>query len=252
MDASDRLDFKRNAALAFALDAIRSETFSVSMDFIPVVPRLASVQVGAVAQMPRPDGSTVRTAIVKWPVAGPVQLGPLGLEGDEQGNRKYHGGPDKAVCCFPLEHYALIEQLLGTPLAPAAFGENFTTSGLLESEVCVGDRFEVGTAEVEVSQPRQPCPTLALRWRSPQLPELMLSRGLTGWYLRVTRSGEVSADQPMNLIRRPNPDWPISRLNELRHGFNPTWEDLRSACNLASLSQTWREDFARRLASCAP
>lgn len=139
------------------------------------------------------NGKPLLTGIYKQPVPGPLYLGQEQLEGDGQADRVHHGGPDKAVCVYPLEHYAYWESVLGKTMGPAAFGENFTVTGLLEDEVCIGDVYRVGEAVVEVSQPRYPCFKLSQKHGIKELPAQVLATGYSGFYLRVLQEGSVSA-----------------------------------------------------------
>ncbi|HVP02551.1 MAG TPA: MOSC domain-containing protein [Solirubrobacteraceae bacterium] len=160
---------------------------------------IVSLQVGRPAPLPWRGGS-VPSAIVKTPVAGRVALGPLGLAGDEQADRAVHGGPDKAVCCYPVEHRARWEAELGVALPHGAFGENLSTHGLVEAAAGIGDVLRAGTAVVQVSQPRGPCYKLAARWGHRTLPGLMARAGISGWYLRVLEPGEVGAGDTLELL----------------------------------------------------
>jgi MOSC domain-containing protein YiiM len=148
-------------------------------------------------------GRRVRSAIWKAPVAGPVRVTRLNLEGDKQSDLRVHGGPDKAVYAYPSEHYAYwARELPGTELPWGAFGENFTTEGLLERDVRVGDRFLVGTAEVEVTDPRMPCYKLGVRFGRDDMVKRFLAHGGSGFYLAVVREGEVAAGDPIELTAR--------------------------------------------------
>lgn len=131
---------------------------------------LVSLNVGR-PQIVLRDGRQYSTAINRHRATSRVALGPEGLDGDRVADRNVHGGPDKAVCCYSREHYPYFSELLGHELAVPAFGENFTTAGLLESEVCVGDTYRVGSAVVQITQPRQPCFKLANKHRQPQIIE---------------------------------------------------------------------------------
>jgi hypothetical protein len=137
-----------------------------------------TVSVGPVRDLPYRDHS-VRSAFVKAPVDGIVAATELGLWGDEQGDRTKHGGPDKAICVFPAEHYAHYEQLLGRRLQRPAFGENLTTWGLTEENACIGDVLRIGTALVQVSVPRSPCFRLAARHGVRKLPPASSSASRT-------------------------------------------------------------------------
>lgn len=214
--------------------------------------RLLSIQVG----MPRtfgvvgavdPAEKPWTSAIHKAPVSGPVRVNLLGLAGDGQADRKHHGGPDKAINVYPSEHYAhWREELPACNMAAGAFGENFTTVGLLESEVCIGDTFAVGEALVQLSQPRQPCFKLSRRWRVPDMVSRIQSNGRSGWYFRVLRPGELAAGMPLILAARPFPEWTVARANDLMYrGKSDQRENSRlAACPALSIS--WRETFSSR------
>jgi MOSC domain-containing protein YiiM len=155
------------------------------------------------------------SAIAKSPLQGPVRIGFLGLEGDEQADPRYHGGPDKALHHYPHDHYARWsaaragEALLA---APGAFGENVATLGLVEDQVCIGDRFRLGGALVEVSQGRQPCWKQGERLRWPALPALMVKERRSGWYYRVIEEGVAEPGDTLSLVERPLPDWTVRRV----------------------------------------
>jgi MOSC domain-containing protein YiiM len=164
--------------------------------------KLVSVNVGR----PRTvewRGRRVRSAIWKAPVAGRVRVTRLSLEGDKQSDLRVHGGPDKAVYAYPSEHYAYwARELPGADLGWGAFGENLTTEGLLEGDVRVGDRFEVGTAELQVTDPRMPCYKLGVRFERDDMVKRFLTHGGSGFYLAVIREGEVEAGDPIRLVAR--------------------------------------------------
>src|SRR5215470_15831683 len=150
-------------------------------------------------------GRVVTTGIFKEPVAGRVALRKLNLDGDEQADLTVHGGEYKAVYCYPVEHYAYWKKELGRELSMGMFGENLTTEGLLEGEVNLGDRFRVGSAEVVVTQPRLPCYKLGIRFGADDMVKRFLASGRTGFYLAVTREGDVAAwDEIEVIVRDPN------------------------------------------------
>ncbi len=136
-------------------------------------------------------GREIITGICKQPVTGRLHLERSGFEGDGVGDLKHHGGNDKAVCVYSLEHYPYWEDVLGIKLPAAAFGENLTVSDLKEEDICIGDIFELGTALLQVSQPRQPCRTLAARYGRDDLVKLVADSGYTGFYFRVLKEGIV-------------------------------------------------------------
>ena len=158
------------------------------------------------------------SAIDKRPLAGAVHIGELGLEGDEQGDLRVHGGVDKAVHQYAFDHYTAWRQDLGVlPLlqAPGAFGENISTRGLTEADVCLGDRFVLGDALLEVSQGRQPCWKLNDRFGVADMARRVQATGRTGWYYRVLRPGTARAGDVLVLIERPHPGWTLQRLGAL-------------------------------------
>jgi|SRR5262245_30638958 len=208
-------------------------------------PRILSIQVG----LPRSfSGDSAAghqpwtTAFLKDPVAGPVWLGRNNLAGDAQANQKTHGGPDKAVCCYPSEHYGFWERQLEREIpAPGAFGENFTTSGSLEADACIGDVLQLGDAICQISQPRPPCWKMSRCWQIADLAAQVEQMGLTGWYLRVLREGYVRPGASIQLLERPEPEWTIARANEvLYHGkHGEASVQALTACSL--LAPSWRD-----------
>ena len=167
--------------------------------------RVLSVQVGRVGAL---GPGAMRSAFIKTPCDGAVAVGRLGLAGDMQGNPRVHGGPDKAVYVYPFERYALWQErfaLLAPMFAPGGLGENLTVTGIDEEAVCVDDIFAVGTARLQVSEPRIPCRTIALRFGDPAIGIAMRDTGWRGFYCRVLEEGLVRAGDAMTLIGRPNP-----------------------------------------------
>jgi MOSC domain-containing protein YiiM len=207
--------------------------------------RLLSVQVGLPQTIERHD-QHVETAIFKSPVAGRVRLRELNLDGDRQADLTVHGGPDKAVYVYPSEHYSYwASELPDADLPWGAFGENFTTEGLLESAVHVGDRFQIGSAEVMAVQPRLPCYKLALRFDRADMIKRFLKSHRLGFYLRVLKPGEVGAgDEFIPLHRDENlvTTLDIARLY-LRETKDP--DLLQRVLQLQALPDVWRRTFAR-------
>ena len=155
---------------------------------------MVSVNVGTPRPLLTPAKGEVLSGIVKTPVDGRRRVVAHNIEGDRQADLRVHGGETKAVYCYPHEHYARwAEELSRADLVPGQFGENLTTLGLLETQVRVGDRLRVGSALLEVTQPRSPCFKLAARMGLPEFPRLFLRSGRSGWYLRVVEEGDVGA-----------------------------------------------------------
>jgi len=176
-----------------------------------IVPVL-SVQCGKVKPFSGPGESS---AIGKVAVEGPVAVTRLGLAGDEQADPVHHGGPDKAIHHYPRDHYAFWREALGDhPLLDegGAFGENISTTGLTEEAICVGDRWRLGTALVEVSHGRQPCWKLDHRFGGVPVNALCVKNRNPGWYYRVIEEGQVAAGDEMELVGRPWPQWTVARV----------------------------------------
>ena len=214
--------------------------------------RIESIQVGK----PQTISADFISSINKSPVTVPVQLKFENLEGDQQADLSVHGGPDKAVNVYPIEHYRYWNQRqpylfrkrikLPTP-ANGAFGENFTVSGLNESSVCIGDTFTVGSAIVQVSQPRQPCWKLARKFNQTNLPMWVQKNGKTGWYFRVLQEGHVTQFDTFTLTDRHYPDWTLQRTNSLRYSIHRSRDDIQSLLDCKSLSESWRKTFTAYL-----
>lgn len=205
---------------------------------------LLSLHVGRVREHEGADGRPWRSAILKVSVAGPVRLGTLGLEGDEVGNTRHHGGPHKAVLAYASEHYAAWGSEGVLEGGPGGFGENLALRGLTESEVCVGDVFELGEALLQVSQPRQPCHTLVQRWGVPDLVERVWACARTGWYARVLREGWIEAGQVLRLRERPHAGWTIARVLRACAGEGTSVEERLAASALRHLSPSWQDRLA--------
>ena len=212
---------------------------------------LLSIQVGRPRTVGTPGSADpmdrpFTSAIWKEPVAGPVRAGALGLAGDAVANHRVHGGPDQAVLMYDGGHYPLWGQEWGgiSP-GPGAFGENLTVTGLSEADVCIGDLLEIGDATFQVTQPRQPCATLARRHRIPDLIAVVQRNGRSGWYLRVARQGEVEAGQPIRLVERPHAEWTVQRAAQamLRRKEEP--DEARALGRCPALSRGWRERLGR-------
>ncbi len=164
-------------------------------------PRLLSVNVG----LPRTvefQGHRIRTGIFKEPVASRVHVGKLDLDGDRQADLTVHGGPDKAVYVYDLSGYAHWRRALSRDLPFGQFGENLTVEGMPETEVRIGDTYRIGTALLQVSQPRSPCFKLAMKMEMPDFPRRFLAAGRTGFYFRVLEEGEVGAGDTITRVSR--------------------------------------------------
>jgi len=195
-------------------------------------------------------GRTVTTGIFMEPVGGRVALRRLNL-GDRQADLTVHGGEAKAVYCYPLAHYEYWKaELPGRALSMGMFGENFTTDGLSETSVFLGDKFSVGSAEVVVTQPRLPCYKLGIRFQSDEMVKRFLASGRTGFYVAVTREGDVAAGDAIVSIERDPNSVPVSEVTRLYVTKRFTEEDLDSMkriLRIAALPDNWKNYFEERL-----
>ncbi len=209
--------------------------------------KLISINVGRPREVVS-HGEPVVTGIFKQPVDGVVAVRRLNVAGDEQADLSVHGGPDKAVYAYPLEHYDFWRNELGLEELPfGAFGENLTTEGLIEAEVNIGDQLRIGTAEFVVTQPRMPCFKLGIRFNRPDMVKRFLASGRTGFYLRVLQEGEVEAGNAIVLLARDAGNVSVADIVVLYAGKRGDQELLRRASQAQALPEAWREWFAERL-----
>ncbi len=193
-------------------------------------------------------GKPVRTSIWKEPVAGRVRISKLNVEGDRQADLSVHGGADMAVYAYASEHYSWWRGELGDADLPwGAFGENFTTEGLLEDRVQIGDRLRAGSAEFIVTQPRMPCFKLAIRFDRPQIVKQFLRSGRTGFYLSVAHEGEVAAGDPIEWMDRAQESLTVADIVSLYPEDSGNREMLRRAAELPALPSAWKDYFRKRL-----
>ncbi len=208
--------------------------------------KLISVNVG----LPREvswKNQTVTTGIFKEPVHGRVKVSTLNLEGDQQADLSVHGGENKAIYLYPAEHYDFWQnELPGTDMPWGMFGENFTSQGLQESSVFIGDRFRVGSIEIKVTEPRMPCFKLGIRFQRPDMVKRFLTSRRTGFYFRVLNEGEVESGDEIEFISREQDDLTVSDITSLYVDKKPDQPLLRRAAQLVSLPERWRIYFTQR------
>ena len=193
-------------------------------------------------------GKTVTTSIFKTAISGRVRVGRLNVTGDQQSDLTVHGGPEKAVYVYPSEHYAFWRaELPGVALSWGAFGENFTTEGLLEGANRIGDRLQIGSAEFPVTQPRMPCFKLAIRFDRADMVKRFLSRRPTGFYLSVSQEGEVSTGDPVKVIGYDGADVTVADIVALYAADGANQDLLRRVSQLPGLPESWRDYLGKRL-----
>ena len=209
--------------------------------------KLLSVNVG----LPREvlwNGKRVHTSIFKAPVKGRVRVAKLNLKGDEQSDLSIHGGADKAVYVYPFEHYPFWRRELPEMDLPwGMFGENFTTEGMLEEAVRIGDQIQIGSAEFVVTQPRMPCYKLSIRFGRPDIVKRFLQSGRTGFYLAVLREGEVTASDSIELLARDEHGVTVADVVNLYTADATNQDLLRRVSELPALPAGWRDYFRKRI-----
>ena len=209
--------------------------------------KLISLNVG-LPRVVESNGEPVVTGIFKEPLTGPVMLRTLNLDGDRQADLRVHGGISKAVYAYPVEHYEFWKKELPEMELPyGMFGENFTTEGLLEDTLNVGDRFRIGEAELMVTEPRLPCYKLGIKFGRSDILRRFLQSRRTGFYFAVVREGEVEAGDEIKLLSRDGNDITIADITRLYAFEKNNVETLRRVVKLEALSESWREYFQKQL-----
>ena len=194
------------------------------------------------------NGDVVRTSIWKSPREGRVRVAGVNLDGDEQSDLSVHGGTYKAVYVYPSEHYAYWHgELPGVDLPCGVFGENLTTEGLLERGVCIGDRIAIGSAEFQVTQPRQPCFKLGIRFGRGDMLRRFVASGRSGFYVSIVAEGDVGRGDTIRITQRAAGSISVADIFSMRMGHEASPELLRRAASLAALPPSWREHFHSRL-----
>jgi len=211
--------------------------------------RLLSVNVG----LPRDivwKGRKIHTAIWKSPVTGRCRVGRLNIEGDGQGDLAGHGGEQRAVFVYQIEsHRYWQEQLKRTDFVHGQFGENFTIEGLPDDAACIGDRYQIGNAVFEVTQPRVTCYRIGIRMNEPRMPALLTSSGRPGFYLRVLQEGEVGAGHEIGKVGEADEQMTVAEINALLYSANHSRDRLERALRIEALSPGWRGSFEALLQS---
>ena len=210
--------------------------------------RLLSVNVSEPRYLGQHRGRAVQSGITKEPVtAAALWLGRINLEGDGQADRRFHGGPDKAVYAYPSEHLAAWSGELGQQLGPAAFGENLTTAGCTEDDVCIGDRWAWGDALLEVCQPRWPCFKLGMHRGRGDVGRRLKETGRTGWYLRVLQEGRVPVSGPVRVVERHPMGATVWAMHEAARPGGAPPEVVAALLCVEPLADEWKGALAERL-----
>lgn len=196
---------------------------------------------------PAPLREGKSSAIRKGAVEGVLALGAEGLEGDVQVDRRYHGGPFKALCVYPSEYYPGWRALTGRDMAIGSFGENFSTEGMLDEAVCVGDIYEYGGTRLQVTAPRAPCGNLSTLWQTPGFHLQVKKERKTGFYLRVLEGGMIAAGERLVLRERTHATWTLPRFWDVLDGVEASREELESLLAEPALDPMWAKGLRSRL-----
>lgn len=197
------------------------------------------------------NGRDIMTGICKQPVHSPLRLLKSGFEGNGVADLRHHGGPDKAVCVYSSAHYPHWEDTLGIRLPAAAFGENLTLSDLYEDDICIGDIFQLGTAVVQVSQPRQPCSTLAARYGRSDFVKLVVDSGYTGCYFKVLEEGIVREGDEL-VIKEMDPlKVTVAFANHTYHHDRSNCGAIEKVLAVPALSASWQKSFLELKKPCS-
>jgi MOSC domain-containing protein YiiM len=209
--------------------------------------RLVSINVG-LPRVVMSNGDQVLTGIFKEPVEGRIMLKTLNLDGDRQADLSVHGGPTKAVYAYPSEHYDYWKRELPEMKLPwGMFGENFTTAGLFESELNIGDKFRVGSAVVMVTEPRMPCYKLGIKFGRPDIVKKFLASERTGFYFAVLQEGEVGKGDAIELTEKNEGVVQVADITRLYGRKKRDVELLRRAIAVEALPDSWKSYFQHRL-----
>jgi MOSC domain-containing protein YiiM len=209
--------------------------------------KLISVNVG-LPRVVMSNGEPVSTGIFKEPVAGRMMLRTLNLDGDRQADLSVHGGPSKAVYVYPSEHYDYWKHELPEMKLPwGMFGENFTTTGLFESELSIGDKFRVGSAVVMVTEPRMPCYKLGIKFGRSDIVKRFLASERTGFYFAVLQEGEFGVGDPIELIEGNKHSVRVNDITQLYTREKHNVGLLRRAIEVEALPESWKSYFQHRL-----
>lgn len=215
------------------------------------MPSLLSIHAGKAEPL---RGTDRWSAIRKLAIEGTASVGPFGLEGDVQHDRRYHGGEFKALCAYPTAYYSHWKDTLGLTMPVGSFGENLAIEGILDDDVCLGDVYTIGGAvTTRVTGPRAPCGNLDAHWGRRDFRLAVREQKRTGWYLSVLTPGAISAGLPFRLTARPHAGWTLPRFWDVIDSPAPGASDLDEILAIDGLDPTWRKKASKkRDALCQP
>jgi MOSC domain-containing protein YiiM len=213
---------------------------------------VASINIGIPHEVVYAEDRKLRTSLQKKPVKGEIFLGLLGFEGDQVADPVNHGGRDKAVCGYPSNHFPVWEEELSRIISPASFGENLTIEGLTEDQIHIGDVFRIGEAEIQCTQPRQPCHKLTKILGFPKLASRIKTLGYCGYYFRVLKQGWLQAGMEVELIRTDEEKISVRNAHYLMYREKVSDVSIEKLMAHSALSESWKRSFSKRLPTVEP
>lgn len=210
---------------------------------------IGSINIGTPRQVIYAGDRKLKTSLQRNPVKDKVFLDFLGFEGDQVADPINHGGPDKAVCGYPANHYSVWEKELSREMFPASFGENLTIEGLVEDQIHIGDIFRIGESEVQCSQPRQPCHKLTKIFGYPKLASRIQELGYCGYYFRVLKQGWIKKGMTLERIHSDVKNISVLDAHNLMYRDKTNYEAIEKLINHPALSESWKNSLGQRLAN---
>ncbi|MFD1020783.1 MOSC domain-containing protein [Thalassobacillus hwangdonensis] len=207
---------------------------------------VCSINVGKPMVMETSHGE-VETAFQKKPVDEPVYLGELHFDGDEQADKKHHGGPDRAVCLYPADHYPYWGEKYGKEFTFPSFGENLSVAGIDEDALCIGDVFQLGEARLQVTEPRQPCYKIARTHELDDFPAQVMKTGFTGCYLRVLEPGQVKPGDDLKRIESDARQVTITEVNDVKYHDRDNKDKIKRILECEALAAGLRQSLEKKL-----
>lgn len=213
---------------------------------------LKSINIGKPGNFTVSGNRKMFSGINKKPVQDKTFLDVLGFRGDGVADPRFHGGRDKAVCVYCTDHFAYWEKELNREIQPGAFGENLSVTGWTEKNVHIGDVFQIGNAQVQCTQPRQPCHKLNKVFDFQAMACRVQTTGFSGWYFRVTQPGWVTAGEEIIRVQEDPKQISVDTANDLMHKNKKNWQGIKEILSVEALSDSWRETFNKRLVKGIP
>lgn len=213
---------------------------------------LKSINIGKPENVVVSGNRKMFSGIHKKPFQGKIFLDNLGFRGDGVADPNHHGGRDKAVCVYCMDHFSYWEKELNRELHPGAFGENMSVTGWTEKTVHIGDVFQIGEAQVQCTQPRQPCHKLNKVFDFQAMACRVQSTGFSGWYFRVIQPGWVESGVEITRVQEDPNRISVDKANDLMHKNKKHWQGIREILAVEALSDSWRETFNKRLVKGIP